>query len=262
MQLTINDRPRSFAAPVYGLPGAVRLQETLISTVFRQQPEWQSHIMLVSDSNDENIHWPTLLWQMVILRANRPDLTLSLTTSFSSLSWYRLLTGLGISPGSDTQPYGISMQPSCQLTPIESRILLSLLDGAHVRHIAEQLHRNARTVSSHKRRAMRKVGLASNGELYSLGGLLYAGPHCQQRDELSVAEKRVLSCLLYSGTITEAARWLHRSIKTVSVQKQAIMKKLGTPHEVALHGLCHSGFFDQSSAPLSDRETLSRSDGK
>ena len=262
MRLTINNRPQSFYAPVYGLQDAEPCSDTLVTIVFRQQPEWQSRILLVSDSNDENIHWPSLLWQMATLKAVRPDLAMRLTAPITSPSWFRLLAGLSISPGSDAITPGISMRASCRLTLMENRILLSLLDGAQVRHIAEQLNRDARTVSSHKRRAMRKVGLASNGELYTLGGLLYRRPHCQKRDELSVAEKRVLSCLLYRGTMTEAARWLHRSIKTVSVQKRAIMKKLGTPHEVALHGLCHSGVMEQGCAPLPGGKALSSGDGE
>lgn len=53
------------------------------------------------------------------------------------------------------------------LTPREIDVLEGLSSGKNLTTIARTLYRNIRTVSSHKRSAMHKLGFQNNGELYS-----------------------------------------------------------------------------------------------
>lgn len=237
MLLTLNNRTQPFAPPEKRSQRTLPASCDLSTQILRQDPPLRSCVLLQYVAGDENIYWPTLLWQLVTLRAGRPDLRLVLKTPITSPLWLRLLAALDVASGDDEEVDDALLRQVRQLTPMESRILLTLLSGAHVRPIADKLRRDTRTISSHKRRAMEKVGLANNGELYALGALLYGKQSHHQQDELSHSEQRVLTCLLGNGSVTTTARLLHKSVKTVSTQKRTIMKKLGVAHEVALYAL-------------------------
>jgi two-component system, NarL family, captular synthesis response regulator RcsB len=63
------------------------------------------------------------------------------------------------------------------LSPRELEVLRLVLQGIEVRHIAEKLHRSNKTISSQKRSAYRKLGIASDSELFRLErGLFEAAP--------------------------------------------------------------------------------------
>jgi DNA-binding NarL/FixJ family response regulator len=126
------------------------------------------------------------------------------------------------------------------LTPRETQILQALMSGMDLSAIAWKLSRNIRTVSSHKQRAMRKLRLNSNAELYALAALL--GPQlpadirarCQL---LPPREQQVLNALLKGYSVTDIARLQGRSIKTISYQKCQLMHKLRISNEVELFAL-------------------------
>jgi DNA-binding NarL/FixJ family response regulator len=59
-----------------------------------------------------------------------------------------------------------------RLTPNERIIMQALLSGQDLTAIAWKLHRDIRTISSHKQRAMERLALTSNAMLYALGALL------------------------------------------------------------------------------------------
>ncbi|WP_380183010.1 LuxR C-terminal-related transcriptional regulator [Kalamiella sp. sgz302252] len=65
----------------------------------------------------------------------------------------------------------LSKQPagSENLTPRELEVLTHLFAGKNVTGTAQEIARNARTVSTHKRNAMHKLGINSDGELYLQG---------------------------------------------------------------------------------------------
>jgi DNA-binding NarL/FixJ family response regulator len=143
--------------------------------------------------------------------------------------------------------------PAEYLTPCEAQVMAGLLRGLRVSILARQLQRDIRTISAHKHHAMQKLGLSSNAELQTLGGLLLppistplGGP------PLTPAENRVLACLYRGWSLTHTARALQRSIKTVSAQKRQLMKKLGVDSEVALFALERRSRFSppSSSSPI------------
>ncbi|QBX66717.1 helix-turn-helix domain-containing protein [Serratia quinivorans] len=116
-----------------------------------------------------------------------------------------------------------------KLTPNEHLVLQALLNGQDLTTIAQRRNRNIRTVSNHKQRAMEKLGLNNNAMLYALAALLspplpQASP--QQMQSLSPREHRVLAGLLQGKTVGAIAREQHKSIKTISLQKQRLMEKL------------------------------------
>ncbi|CAI1895662.1 DNA-binding transcriptional activator BglJ [Serratia quinivorans] len=115
------------------------------------------------------------------------------------------------------------------LTPKELHILQAVLNGQDLTTLAWRLNRNIRTVSNHKQRAMDKLGLTSNAMLYALGALLSPPlpEGCVQRMHLlTPREHRVLAGLLQGKTVGGIAREQHKSIKTISLQKQRLMEKL------------------------------------
>ncbi|QGH64278.1 hypothetical protein GHV41_07020 [Serratia proteamaculans] len=84
---------------------------------------------------------------------------------------------------------------------------------------------------------MQKMEMCHNGELYSLGALLYGCHHTLTPVALTPQEQRVLGSLWCHGSVTETAKQLRKSVKTVSAQKRSIMNKLGVANEVALFAL-------------------------
>jgi DNA-binding NarL/FixJ family response regulator len=57
-------------------------------------------------------------------------------------------------------------QPSVRLTPKEQEVLRCFLDGMSVSSIAAKFSRTASTISTQKQSAYRKLGIASDGELF------------------------------------------------------------------------------------------------
>lgn len=66
----------------------------------------------------------------------------------------------------DTLPDTISAGNSL-LTGKELEVLLHLFSGKNVTTIARLMQRDVRTISSHKRRAMRKIGFKNDSEIFS-----------------------------------------------------------------------------------------------
>lgn len=56
-----------------------------------------------------------------------------------------------------------------KLTPNERKITSLYVQGVSVMHIAESLNKNSKTISSHKRSAMKKMGISSDVELMQMG---------------------------------------------------------------------------------------------
>jgi DNA-binding CsgD family transcriptional regulator len=233
MQLTINDRMYPFPAPGCCAQDGVPPSD-LATVVIAHYPKILSRVLLAYGAGDEYIHWTLLLWQLVELKSHRPDLVLVLKVPMVSAPWFRLLSSLGISTEDEPE---VGRPPALRLTLMESRVLLLLLAGSHVQDIAAQLQRDTRTISSHKQKAMSKVGLLNNGELYELGAQLYKTCKVRVAQVLAPAEQQMLACLFVNGSVTTTAKMLHKSVKTVSAQKRNIMRKLGVPHEVALYAL-------------------------
>ncbi|MFQ0830813.1 response regulator transcription factor [Serratia fonticola] len=65
-----------------------------------------------------------------------------------------------------------SIRATPLLTGREMDVLNYLLAGKNVTAIARRLHRDVRTISSHKRNAMGKLGLNNDSELYTWGAWL------------------------------------------------------------------------------------------
>jgi len=55
------------------------------------------------------------------------------------------------------------------LTPNERKITSLYVQGGSVMHIAKSLNKNFKTISSHKRSAMKKMGISSDAELMHMG---------------------------------------------------------------------------------------------
>ncbi|QGH63260.1 LuxR family transcriptional regulator [Serratia proteamaculans] len=126
------------------------------------------------------------------------------------------------------------------LTPREAQIIQALMNGMDLSAIAWKLSRNIRTVSSHKQRAMYKLRLNTNAELYALAALL--GPHLPatviaRRRLLPPREQQVLNAILRGHSVTDIAQQQGRSVKTISYQKCQLMQKLGLTNEVELFAL-------------------------
>lgn len=134
----------------------------------------------------------------------------------------------------------LSSQLNARLTPSERIIMQALLRGQDLTTIAWKMHRDMRTTSSHKQRAMSKLMLTSNAMLYALGALL--GPPLSpeivaRRPLLSLREQQVLNALLDGHAVTDIARLRGRSVKTISFQKRLLMQKLRVTNEVELFAL-------------------------
>lgn len=131
-------------------------------------------------------------------------------------------------------------QLAAKLTPNERIIMQALLSGQELTAIAGKLHRNIRTVSSHKQRAMARLALTSNAMLYALGALLnppLPASIAARRLLLPPREQQVLNALLRGHSVTDIAHQQGRSVKTVSFQKRQLMQKLGLNSEVELFAL-------------------------
>lgn len=59
--------------------------------------------------------------------------------------------------------------PQRSLTRKEIQVILCLLEGSSVSDVAAMMHRDIRTVSTHKRSAMKKLGYRSDAEMFSKG---------------------------------------------------------------------------------------------
>lgn len=231
MRLTINGRTGDFSVPDRQVTDTFVVQHhSLPSMVLEQHPAIGSRVMLTPQQGEDNIHWLSILWQLKVLKDCRPDLKLILQAPFSAPSWQRLLSALDLS----CWPPLPNPARGARLTLTESRVLLMLLGGIHPQQLAFCMKRDMRTVSSHKKRAMEKIGLRHNGELYMLGALLYGQCQTIAIVNLPPAERQVLAGLLCNGSVTVTAKLLGKSVKTVSCQKQNIMRRFGVPHEVAL----------------------------
>lgn len=66
------------------------------------------------------------------------------------------------------KPMAGNLDISCVLTARETEILRLFLSGLPVCEIARKLHRAKQTVSAHKSKAMRKLGVESDAELFGL----------------------------------------------------------------------------------------------
>ncbi|WP_413503252.1 LuxR C-terminal-related transcriptional regulator [Serratia proteamaculans] len=143
----------------------------------------------------------------------------------------------------DQEPTRLPLLPpqlAARLTPTEHIIMQALLSGQELTAIAWKLHRDIRTISSHKQRAMARLALTSNAMLYALGALL--GPPlpaeiAARRQLLAPRERLVLNALLNGHCVTDIAHQQRRSVKTVSYQKRQLMQKLGLKSEVGLFAL-------------------------
>lgn len=62
-----------------------------------------------------------------------------------------------------------------RLTPQEQNVAQALLAGQTVTRVAQLMHRDIRTISSHKRALLAKLKMTGSGELQVLGGSLMAG---------------------------------------------------------------------------------------
>jgi len=60
-------------------------------------------------------------------------------------------------------------QPLCLLTQREAQVFKLFINGSMVKNIARELRIDVRTTSVHKRRAMAKLGLKSDFEVYMFG---------------------------------------------------------------------------------------------
>ncbi|WP_426505067.1 LuxR C-terminal-related transcriptional regulator [Serratia proteamaculans] len=139
-----------------------------------------------------------------------------------------------------TRPPLLPPQLAARLTPNERIIMQALLSGQELTAIAWKLHRDIRTISSHKQRAMARLALTSNAMLYALGALLSPPLPTEiaaRRKLLAPREQQVLNALLNGNCVTDIARQQGRSIKTVSYQKRQLMQKLGLKSEVGLFAL-------------------------
>ena len=127
-----------------------------------------------------------------------------------------------------------------RLTPKEFEVLMYLLEGLSVTNIARLMHRDVRTISTHKRNAMWCVGLKSSGEVQFLGGVLQGSHAVYQKKGLSSltsTEIKILDYLTKGWNVTLIAHTLARSVKTISAHKCNLMRKLGVQSEVALFAL-------------------------
>lgn len=131
-------------------------------------------------------------------------------------------------------------QLAARLTPNERIIMQALLCGQDLTTIAWGLKRDMRTISSHKQRAMGKLGLISNPMLYALGALIAPPLPAEITDRrrlLTLREQQILNALLEGHSVTEIAHRRVRSVKTVSFQKRLLMQKLKVTNEVELFAL-------------------------
>lgn len=138
------------------------------------------------------------------------------------------------------RPTLLPLQLAERLTPNERIIMQALLSGQDLTAIAWKLHRDIRTISSHKQRAMERLALTSNAMLYALGALLsppLPAEIAARRKLLAPREEQVLNALLNGNCVTDIARQQGRSIKTVSYQKCQLMQKLGLKSEIGLFAL-------------------------
>lgn len=65
------------------------------------------------------------------------------------------------------------MQLSKLLTPREAEVIRCFIDGMQVIEIAEKLKRSRKTISAHKQTGMKKLGIASDLELFKYRGDLF-----------------------------------------------------------------------------------------
>lgn len=143
----------------------------------------------------------------------------------------------------DSEPVRQALLPAyllARLTPTERHIVQALLSGQDLTAIAWKLQRNIRTISSHKQRAMGKLGLTSNAMLYALGALLnppLSVDITARRQLLAPREQQVLNALLNGHSVSDIAFQQGRSVKTVSFQKRHLMQRLGLHSEVELFAL-------------------------
>lgn len=143
----------------------------------------------------------------------------------------------------DGEPARQALLPAyltARLTPTERHIVQALLSGQDLTAIAWKLQRDIRTISSHKQRAMGKLGLTSNAMLHALGALLnppLSADITARRQLLAPREQQVLNALLNGHSVSDIAHQQARSVKTVSFQKRHLMQKLGLHSEVELFAL-------------------------
>jgi DNA-binding NarL/FixJ family response regulator len=155
------------------------------------------------------------------------------------LTYQSAYTGLTAAARSERQTPAPILPASlaASLTPQENIVMQALLGGQDLSAIAWRLARDIRTVSSHKQRAMRKLRLHSNAELYALASLLDprlpADRHARLQ-RLSHREWQVLDALLNGQGVTDIAHQQRRSVKTISIQKRQLMKKLEVASEIGL----------------------------
>ncbi|MDW5498654.1 LuxR C-terminal-related transcriptional regulator [Pseudomonas lundensis] len=149
-------------------------------------------------------------------------------------------TATGIRDGEPTRSPLLPPQLAARLTPNERIIMQGLLSGQELTTIAWRLHRDIRTISSHKQRAMARLALTSNAMLYALGALLnppLPEDISARRQLLAPREEQVLRALLNGYCVTDIARQQGRSVKTISYQKCQLMQKLGLKSDVGLFAL-------------------------
>ncbi|MBA3211377.1 helix-turn-helix transcriptional regulator [Salmonella enterica] len=132
------------------------------------------------------------------------------------------------------------------LTRTELSVITALLNGLDAEAISRLLRRSVKTIYSHKRECMRKLGLESNAMIYALGALL--GPTSLYENQrinrkLSLRETDVFRLLLQGGTVSSMSRELGVNMKTISTYKRTLMYKLNIINQVELFALePHSAF--------------------
>jgi DNA-binding CsgD family transcriptional regulator len=180
---------------------------------------------------DAHHHITALLWYLFLIKKTYPYLDVRINDARINESCRPLLMALRLQSGN-----GLSYSNTPRLTRREASVLLMLLGGLSVRQVSELLGRDLRTISSHKRNAMARAGLEHNGDLHLLGAQLY-GCSAGRRPPLTLDEYGLISVIVLTGQISRAATLLGISVRTVSLRKKKIMKKLGVPHDVALYAV-------------------------